>query len=113
MEPFEQRDQERKKLTVGELFDSIDRILNLNITAEELMKVAEIGKDLFFGAICTADEEDNAEFFAEAYSYWGPVVDAVLEDCYRDYRDTTTGRLRTAQEPDGGDENQSGAAGRK
>jgi hypothetical protein len=57
------------------------------------MKVAEIGKDLFFGAICTADEEDNAEFFAEAYSYWGPVVDAVLQECDLPYRNTITGRL--------------------
>ena len=36
------------------------------------MKVAEIGKVLFYDAICTADEQDNAGFFAEAYSHWGP-----------------------------------------
>jgi len=97
MEPFEQQDQERNKLTVGELFDSIDGILNLNITAGQLMEVAEIGKELLYAAICKADEEDNAEFFVEAYAYWGPVVDLVLEECDLDYRDTMTGRLRTAE----------------
>jgi hypothetical protein len=59
MKPFEHQDQERNKLTVGELLDSIDGIPNLNITTEELMKVAEIGKLLFYAAICQADE-DNA-----------------------------------------------------
>ena len=87
-------EQERNNYTVGELLDSIDGILNPNITAEELMKVAEIGKLLFYEAICTADEEDNAEFFAEAYGYWGPVVDAVLQECGRDYRNADTGQAR-------------------
>jgi hypothetical protein len=92
MEQFKQDDQARNKLTVGELLDSIDGILNPNITAEELMKVAEIGKLLFYEAIFTADEEDNAEFFAEAYGFWGPVVDAVLQECGRDYRNSQTGQ---------------------
>ncbi len=62
------------------------------------MKVAEIGKVLFYDAICTADEQDNAGFFAEAYSHWGPVVDDVLAECDRDItRDTKTGRLRALE----------------
>ena len=56
------------------------------------MRAAEIGNLLFYEAICTADEEDNAEFFAEAYGYWGPVVDAVLQECDRDYRNSATGQ---------------------
>ena len=92
----DREDQERNKLTVGELLDSISCILNLNITAKDLMKVAEIGKLLFYEAICTADDQDNAEFFEEAYSAWGPVVDAVLQECNREDRDTLTGRLRSS-----------------
>jgi len=41
----------------------IEDYLNLNISTEELMNVAEIGQLLFYGAICTADDEDNADFF--------------------------------------------------
>jgi hypothetical protein len=52
---FDQDDLERRKFSVGELLDSIDGVLNLNITTEDLMRVAEIGKQLFYGAICTAD----------------------------------------------------------
>ncbi len=98
LEPLEQQDQARNKLTVGELFDSIDGSLNFNITAEQLMAVAEVGKLLFYAAICKADDEDNAEFFVEAYSYWGPVVDAVLEECDLGYRNTITGRRFGAAE---------------
>jgi hypothetical protein len=90
-ELFDREKQERNKLTVGELLDSINSVLNLNISTEELMKVAEIGQLLFYGAICTADDEDNADFFAEAYGCWGPVVDAVLQECGRDYRNSDTG----------------------
>ena len=53
LEPGRREDQERRKLTVGELLDSFDGVLNPNITTAELMKVAEIGKELFFGAILT------------------------------------------------------------
>jgi hypothetical protein len=49
------------------LLDSISCILNLNITAKDLMKAAEIGELLFYEAICTADDQDNVEFFEEVY----------------------------------------------
>jgi hypothetical protein len=81
MELVDREDQERNKFTVGELLDSISQTLNLNISTRDLMKVAEIGQLLFYAAICTADEKDNAEFFVEAYENWGPVVDAVLGEC--------------------------------
>jgi hypothetical protein len=81
MELFDREDRERNKLTVGELLDSISQTLNLNISTRELLKVAEIGQLLFYEAIRTADEKDNAEFFVEAYANWGPVVDAMLGDC--------------------------------
>jgi hypothetical protein len=94
LEPFEREDQERNKLTIGELLDSISKVLNLNITSDDLMRVAEIGKLLLYEAICVADEENDADFFVRAYGNWGPVADAVLEECVRDYRDTETGQVR-------------------
>ncbi len=80
----------RNKLTMGELFDSI----NDDVVAKtpDLLRAAEIGRYLLFGAICSADEQDNTEFFVQAYESAGPVIDAVLEDCYRDRRDSSTGR---------------------
>jgi hypothetical protein len=64
---------------------------------EDLLKVAEMGKLLFYKAIGLAADQDNAEFFLEVYGLCGPVVDACLEEMDLDYRDTMTGRrLRTA-----------------
>jgi hypothetical protein len=98
-EYFDREDQERNKLTVGELLDSISCILNLNITAKDLTKVAKIGELLFSEAICTADDQDNAEFFEEAYCAWGPVVNALLHECGRECRDPLTGRRRGEDPP--------------
>jgi hypothetical protein len=93
-EDCDREDQERNKLTVGELLDSISCILNLNITAKDLMKVAEIGKLLFDEAICTADDQDNVEFFDEVYGHCEWAVAAVLQECGREDRDPLTGRRR-------------------
>jgi hypothetical protein len=96
-EQFDEEDRERRKFLVGELLDSIDGVLNLNITTEDLMRVAEIGKQLFYGAICTADALDNAEFFVGVYENWAAVVDAVLRECDRDPRNSRTGQARAAR----------------
>ena len=60
-------------------------------------RVAEIGKQLFYGAICTADALDNAEFFVGAHENWAAVVDAVLRECDRDPRNSRTGQARAAR----------------
>ena len=87
------REQERHNYTVGELLDAInDRMI---AKTEDLMTATEIGRGLLAEAICTADDQDDAEFFAAAYSFYGPLIDTVLEECDRDVtRDTITGRLR-------------------
>jgi hypothetical protein len=90
----DQQEQVRNKLTVGELLDAIDQTLNPDVTTNKLLAVAEIGKTLLYSAICIADEQDNPEFFEEAYGFWGPLVDAVLEECGLDWRDSFTGRRR-------------------
>ena len=98
LRPFEhaRADHERNKLTVGELLDSISQIMNLNMTTHDLIEVAQIGKLLFYEAICTADDEDDAEFFVDAYENWGPVVDAALEECSRRDRNVHTGKVAGA-----------------
>ena len=58
------REQERNNYTVGELLDAInDRMI---AKTKDLMKATEIGRGLLAEAICTADDQDNAEFFAAA-----------------------------------------------
>ncbi len=73
-------EQERKRYTVGELVDAlsidtivVDKVTNREIgierefaETEDLMRAAEIGKYLLYEAVCTADDEDNAEFFVAA-----------------------------------------------
>lgn len=61
------------------------------------MKATEIGRGLLVEAICTADDQDNVEFFAAAYGFYGPLIDTVLQDCRRDPRDSTTGQARAAR----------------
>jgi len=86
--------EERNKLTVGELFDSINHIRNPDVTTEKVLAVAEIGKSLLYHATCIAYEQDDADFFEEAYSLWGPLVDAVKVECGdREYE------IRVSQQP--------------
>ena len=51
------------------------------------MKLAEIGKYLFCEAVWLADDHDNTEFFTEAFSFYGPLVTAALEEMNLDHRD--------------------------
>jgi hypothetical protein len=67
------------------------------------MMVAEIGTELFYAAICAADEDDNEELFVRAYEHWGPLVDTVLQECDREVRNSFTGRrLQSSTGPHAG-----------
>jgi hypothetical protein len=90
-EHFECQDERHNKFTVGELLDAINQTLNPDVTTEQLLAVARIGKTLLYESIWIADQQDNAEFFEMAYSYWGPLVTAVQEECDLSDRDTRTG----------------------
>ena len=83
----------RNQFPVGAFFDSIDerRLNGQKASTEKLFVVAEVGRDLLYEAISTADEDDDEEFFLNAYESWGPLVDTVLEECGREYRDPFTG----------------------
>ena len=56
------------------------------------MKLAEIGKYLFCEAVWLADDQDNVEFFTEAFSFYGPLVTGALEEMGLDHRSTRDGR---------------------
>lgn len=91
---FDRNRHQRDQFPLGAFFESIDadRHGGTKPAADKLMVVAEAGQELLYAAICTADDDDNAEFFVKAYSYWGPLVDTVLQECDRDYRDSSSGR---------------------
>ncbi|SKG74695.1 Uncharacterised protein [Mycobacteroides abscessus subsp. bolletii] len=84
---------QRDQFPVGVFLYSIDkrRLNGRKASAEKLLEVAEVGRDLLCAAICTADDDDNEEFFVNAYESWGPLVDTVLQECGREYRDSFTG----------------------
>jgi hypothetical protein len=101
-------EQERNRYTVGELIDAltIDTIVGGGVgivinrefaETEDLMRAAEIGKYLLYEAVCTADDEDNAQFFEAAYGFYGPLIDTVLQECGRDYRNSQTGQARASR----------------
>ena len=56
------------------------------------MKLAEIGKYLFCEAVWQADDQDNTEFFTEAFSFYGPLVTAAMEEMGLALRSTHDGR---------------------
>lgn len=91
----------RDQFPVGVFLDLIDKPQNggRKLTGEELMVVAQTGRDLFYAAICAADEDDNREFFVCALGYYGPLVDAALEECGLDRRDQLTGGTEEGECP--------------
>ena len=69
--------------SVGELFNSLhssDWGFHSNIPIEELMKITHVGKCVLCEAIVIADRQDDAEFFEAAFSFYGPLIDAALEE---------------------------------
>jgi hypothetical protein len=71
----------RDQLTVGVLLDSISerRLGDRQATPNELLRVAEVGKDLFYAAI--AHRDATPEVLKEACELWGPLVNAAREEC--------------------------------
>lgn len=69
--------------SVGELFNSLhssDWGFHSNIPTEELMKITHVGKCVLYEAIVIADRQGNAEFFEAAFSFYGSLIDAALEE---------------------------------
>jgi hypothetical protein len=89
----------RRRFPVGAFHDAIGngKPDSPPAPAFQLMNAAKTGQQLLCSAIALADDQDNAEFFIEAYENWGPLVDAVLEMCDREYRDSRTGRARASR----------------
>ena len=96
---YEQDRHDRNQFPVGAFFDMIDsRHHNgAKASADWLFIVAEVGAELFYDAIGTADNENNAEFFVRAYERWGEVVDVVLGECGLATRNSGTGQARASR----------------
>lgn len=84
-------EEERNAYTVGELMDAISKP-EVAAKTEDLTRPIEIGSDLLYEAIRIADELGAAEFFTEAFSFYGPLGTAALEEMRLDYRSTHDGR---------------------
>ena len=63
-----------------------------NVATADLLKAAEIGKYLFCEAIWLADDQDNTEFFTEAFSFYGPLATAAMEEMGLSDRSTDDGQ---------------------
>ena len=95
IERYDRQLHERNQFPVGAFFDMIDaqRHNGHKATADRLF-VAEVGAELFIHAIHVADEDDNAQFFIDAYERWGELVDTVIQEYSLADRDVQTGRIR-------------------
>lgn len=72
----------RDQIPVGVFLESVDpQKMGRAITTNQLGVVAEVGHDLLYAAVCTADEQDDAEFFETAFGQWGPLITAAMEEC--------------------------------
>lgn len=90
---YDQNLHDRNQFPVGAFFDSIDEHGGRKPTAERLFVVAEVGADLFYTALCTPDNDDNKEFFVQAYDRWGALVDTALQECDLPHRNVMTGEV--------------------
>ena len=87
---YDQNLHDRNQFPVGAFFDMIS---NHNSSAEKLFVAAEVGADLFYAALCAADDTDNTEFFVQAYDRWGALVDTALQECDLPHRNVMTGEV--------------------
>lgn len=73
--------QLRNQLTIGELLDSIseEHLGDRQATLNELMRIADLGVELFYAVI--AHRDATSEVLEEARGHWGPLVDAALQEC--------------------------------
>src|SRR5258705_11362391 len=69
------------QITVGVLLDSIseEHLGDRQTTSDELLRVANVGKELFYAAI--AHRDATPEVLEEAREHWGPLVDVALQEC--------------------------------
>ena len=73
--------------------DGSNDLYRPNVATTDLLKLAEVGKWMLYEAIWLADDQDNAEFFEEAFSLYGPLVTAAMMEMSLRDRNTITGRL--------------------
>jgi hypothetical protein len=64
-----------------------------DIPAADLLKLAEVAKWMLYEAIWIADDQNNAQFFEEAFSLYGPLVSAAMQEMSLRDRSTLTGRV--------------------
>ena len=76
----------------GHYNDNVDLYLP-NVATTDLVKLAEVGKWMLYEAIWLADDQDNAEFFEEAFSLYGPLISAAMQEMELRDRCTINGRL--------------------
>jgi chaperone required for assembly of F1-ATPase len=71
----------RNQIPVGVLFNSIseEHLGDRQATSNELLRVADVGVELFYAAI--AHRDATPEILEEAREHWGPLVDVALEEC--------------------------------
>lgn len=85
--------EERERFTIAGLLDLIHD--HMVAKTEDLLKVARIGRMLFFEAVSTADDQDNTEFFIHAFEDWPDEVWQLMERRQESFgieeRDRSTG----------------------
>jgi hypothetical protein len=71
----------RNQLTIGVLLHSIseEHLGDRQATIEELLRIADVGVDLFYAVI--AHRDFTPEVLEEARAYWGPLVDVARQMC--------------------------------
>ena len=101
---YDYTDTDFSAMTVGELLALVrnpggTEFYRRNVPTADLLKLAQVGQDLFCDAVLVADDQDNAEFFAEAFNYHAQLVHGALERMELDDRDTRTGQVTVSRWP--------------
>ena len=77
----EQANQVRNQVTVGALLGSIshEHLGDRQASPDELLRVADVGKNLLYAALGHRDA--TPAVLEEAREFWGSLVDAALQEC--------------------------------
>jgi hypothetical protein len=69
-----------------------------NVAAADLITLVEVGKGMLYDAIGVAADQDDTEFFEQAFSLYGHLIDAAIEEMDPPRRCTLCGVLQSHED---------------
>ena len=80
VDSYDENMRVRNRITIGALLESIseEHLGDRHASPDELLRVADVGKDLLYAALGHRDA--TSAVLDEAREHWGPLVDVALRE---------------------------------